>query len=49
VLITDLLFGTAATLVTGAAALSVFALFWYALPLKRRLSSDREPDPPDSG
>lgn len=49
VLITDLLFGTAATLVTGGAALSVFALFWYALPLKRRLSSDQEPDPPDSG
>ena len=46
VLITDVLFGTAATIVTGLAALFVFALFWYALPLKRRFSSDQEPDPP---
>ncbi len=46
VLITDVLFGTTATIVTGAAAISVFVLFWYALPLKRRLSSDEEPDPP---
>jgi hypothetical protein len=46
VLITDVLFGTTATIVTGLAALFVFALFWYALPLKRRFSSDREPDPP---
>jgi hypothetical protein len=46
VLITDVLFGTAATIVTGAAAVSVFVLFWYALPLKRRLSSAEEPDPP---
>jgi len=46
VLITDVLFSTGATIVTGAAAISVFALFWYALPLKRRLSSEEEPDPP---
>jgi hypothetical protein len=46
VLITDLLYGTVATLVTGGAALSVFLLFWYALPLKRRLSADQEPDTP---
>ncbi len=46
VLITDVLFGTAATIITGAAALSVFAVFWYVLPLKRRLSSEEEPDPP---
>ena len=46
VLITDVLFGTTATIVTGVAALSVFVLFWYALPLKRRLSSEEEPDPP---
>ncbi|HKA67364.1 MAG TPA: DUF6328 family protein [Solirubrobacterales bacterium] len=46
VLITDLLFGTAATIVTGASALSVFVLLWYALPLKRRLSSEEEPDTP---
>jgi len=48
VLITDILFGTAATIVTGAAALAVFVLFWYALPLKRRLGSAQEPDPPVS-
>ena len=46
VLITDLLFGATATIVTGLAAISLFVLFWYALPLKRRFSSDREPDPP---
>lgn len=46
VLITDVLFGATATLVTGAAALFLFVLFWYALPLKRRLSSEEEPDPP---
>ena len=48
VLITDVLFGTTATIVTGAAALFVFVLFWYALPLKRRFSSEEEPDPPTS-
>jgi Family of unknown function (DUF6328) len=48
VLITDVLFGTTATLVTGVASISVFVLFWYALPLWRRFSSDREPDPPAS-
>ena len=46
VLITDLLFSTAATLITGGAAALTFAFFWYALPLKRRFSSDQEPDPP---
>jgi hypothetical protein len=46
VLITNVLFGATATVVTGILALSVFVLFWYALPLKRRLSSDKEPDPP---
>src|SRR6478672_10631983 len=46
VLITDVLFGATATIVTGAAALSVFFLFWYALPLKRRLNSEEEPDLP---
>jgi uncharacterized membrane protein len=45
VLITDVLFGTAATLVTGAGAFSAFVLFWYALPLKRRLSSAGESGP----
>jgi hypothetical protein len=38
-LITDVLFGAAATIVTSAGALSVFLLLWYGLPLKRRLSS----------
>ncbi|MDX6595575.1 MAG: hypothetical protein QOI72_957 [Solirubrobacterales bacterium] len=46
VLITDVLYGPTATAVTGALALFTFALFWYALPLKRRLSSGEEPDPP---
>ncbi|HEV7770366.1 MAG TPA: DUF6328 family protein [Solirubrobacterales bacterium] len=48
VLITDVLFGATATIVTGASSLLVFVLFWYALPLKRRLSSDEEPDQPGS-
>lgn len=48
VLITDVLFGTAATIVTGGVALAVFVLFWYVLPLKRRFSSEEEPDPPTS-
>jgi peptidoglycan/LPS O-acetylase OafA/YrhL len=38
VLITDVLFGPLATIVTGATALLVFVLLWYALPLQRRLS-----------
>ena len=46
VLITDVLFSTGATIVTGVTSISVFALLWYGLPLKRRLSSDAEPDPP---
>jgi uncharacterized membrane protein len=41
VLITDVLFGSVATVVTGAVALSVFLLLWYAMPLKRRLSSKK--------
>jgi uncharacterized protein DUF6328 len=48
VLITDVLFGTTATIVTGSAALLTFVLFWYALPLKRRFSSAEEPDQPGS-
>ena len=40
-LITDVLFGTAATIVTSALALAMFALFWAALPLQRRVSSRR--------
>jgi len=37
-LITDVLFGGVATVVTSAATLLMFATFWYALPLQRRLS-----------
>lgn len=46
VLVTDVLFGPAATIITGAVAFFTFALLWYALPLKRRFSSEEEPDPP---
>ena len=46
VLITDVLFGSTATIVTGLASFSVFLLFWCLLPLKRRLSADEEPDRP---
>ena len=37
-LITDVLFGPVATVITTVATVSVFALFWFALPLRRRLS-----------
>lgn len=37
-LITDVLFGTTATVVTAAATLATFAAFWYLLPLRRRVS-----------
>ena len=36
-LITHLLFGTAATIVTTALALAMFIVLWAVLPLKRRL------------
>ncbi len=36
-LITDVLFGTVATVVTSTAALAMFAVLWYLLPLQRRL------------
>lgn len=49
-LITDVLFGTAATIVFSAAALAMFVLLWGLLPLRRRLrSNDQEDDPRDSG
>lgn len=35
-LITDVLFSTAMTILTSVAALAVFALLWAALPLQRR-------------
>jgi hypothetical protein len=37
-LITDVLFGTTATVVTSSLALLTFGFFWFALPLRRRLS-----------
>ena len=37
-LITDVLFGAAATVVTSAATLAAFVAFWYLLPLRYRLS-----------
>lgn len=44
-LITDYLFGTAATILTTAATVVVFGIFWFALPLQRRfsLSAGQEP------
>lgn len=36
VLITNLLFGTVATIAIGVAALTVFVALWYVLPLRRR-------------
>lgn len=37
-LITDVLFSTLAAIVVATLALAVFGLFWFALPLQRRLS-----------
>jgi hypothetical protein len=52
-LITDILFGTAATVVTVAAALTMFVVLWAVLPLKRRLKYRDEGlpllDPPRDG
>jgi hypothetical protein len=44
-LVTDVLFSTAAAIVVAALALCVFGFFWFALPLKRRLglSASQEP------
>jgi uncharacterized protein DUF6328 len=44
-LITDVLFSTAAACVTAGLALCVFSFFWFALPLQRRLrlSAGQEP------
>jgi hypothetical protein len=47
-LITDMLFGGVAMAVTGALALAVFVMLWYALPLWRR-SRIRRGGPPPSG
>ena len=44
-LITDFLFGSTATILTTVATVLVFGVFWFALPLQRRLnlSSGQEP------
>jgi Family of unknown function (DUF6328) len=44
-LITDVLFSTAAAFVTAALALCFFGFFWFAMPLQRRLklSAGQEP------
>lgn len=39
-LVTDFLFATPVTIVCTAFAAIMFALFWYALPLRRRFSLD---------
>ncbi len=36
-LITDVLYGGAATAITSAAVVAMFAVLWYGLPFKRRL------------
>jgi hypothetical protein len=38
VLITDVLFGPITTIVTGTLAVTAFAVVWYVMPLRRRLS-----------
>lgn len=40
-LITHVLFGTAATVITTACAVTMFAVLWAALPLRRRVGSRR--------
>jgi hypothetical protein len=44
-LITDVLFGTMATVLMSAATVLVFGVFWFGLPLRRRfsLSAGQEP------
>ena len=37
ILITDVLFGATATIITGAAFLILYGTLWYALPLRRRI------------
>jgi hypothetical protein len=44
-LITDVLYGVVATVVTSAAALTMFATLWYLMPLRRRFSLE-EPEEP---
>jgi predicted membrane channel-forming protein YqfA (hemolysin III family) len=43
-LVTDLLFGMAATLVATAISAVMFAWFWYGMPLLRRARAGTKPD-----
>jgi Family of unknown function (DUF6328) len=45
-LITDVLFGPVATVVTTVATVIVFSVFWFALPLRRRVSLRAEGSEP---
>jgi cation transport ATPase len=40
-LITDVLFGQTATVVTGIGVGTVFAVLWFAVPLRRRMINER--------
>jgi Family of unknown function (DUF6328) len=42
ILITHVLFGTAATIITAALAVLMFAVLWYALPLRARVRYQAE-------
>jgi len=44
VLITDVLFGGVATIVTGALTAAAFAILWYVMPLRRRLGRAAKAD-----
>ena len=44
-LITDVLFGSTATIVTSAMTLLAFVSFWYLLPLRRRVSLEKTERP----
>jgi hypothetical protein len=45
-LITDVLFGTVATVITSTAAMTMFVTLWYLLPLWRRITVQRSAPPP---
>ena len=45
VLITDVLFGSVATIITGVGAAATFVTLWYLLPLRRLLSLERTSRP----
>jgi hypothetical protein len=44
-LVTDVLFSTAAAVIVTTLAVTAFVLFWYALPLRRRFSLGAEQEP----